>query len=321
MTLAHATHPTAANDVSAAATAAQAAAQVVPKASPPVAAAVARKPAAVATAADATPKAAPKAAVKSAPAPASVASNSPQPAPAAPAAGEASALAGRVDAVDNGQLFGWVWDRNRPEARLLVRVLLDGVEVATGIADKPRVDLRRNGIGDGHHAFTLDLPPKALQSPERLTVIAVTVDPAAELVLRRPSADEKAAEAAVAAPMARVLDRLDLLVAAQRQLQLGQRDTGTSLKETAQRLDAMSDHEARLEQALGTVRAGQSDLEIRLDQMEIFLTRFDTTLAGFDNRLQALGEQGRNEIKPQFFALAVLIGVGLGLALAIGLKI
>ncbi|WP_084539873.1 hypothetical protein [Azorhizobium doebereinerae] len=272
-------------------------------------------PTPVAAAPEPAPKAKPAAAkAQVAPPPAAA------PVVAAPAAPEA-ALAGRVDAVDNGQLFGWVWDRNKPEARLLVRVLLDGEEVAAGVADKPRVDLRRNGIGDGHHAFTLDLPQKALHSPDRLTVIAVAVDPAAELVLRRPSADEKAAEAAVAAPMARVLDRLDLLVAAQRQLQLGQRDTGVSLKEAAQRLDALSDKESRLEEALDTVRTGQDGLTLRLDQMEIFLTRFDSSLAGFDKRLHALSEQGRNEIKPQFFALAVLIGMGIGLALAIGLKI
>ncbi|GGF66443.1 hypothetical protein GCM10007301_27670 [Azorhizobium oxalatiphilum] len=265
----------------------------------------ARKPAAGAPAAAAKP------AVKPAPVAA----------PAAPPVPAEAALAGRMDAVDNGQLFGWVWDRNRPDSRLLVRILLDAVEVASGIADKPRVDLRRNGIGDGHHAFAIDLPQQALQSPERLTVIAVSVNPAAELVLRRPSADEKAAEAAVAAPMAKVLDRLDLLVAAQRQLQLGQRDTGVLLKEAATRLDALSDKETALEEALDTVRGGQGDLNQRLDQMEIFLTRFDTALAGFDKRLETLAAQGRNEIKPQFFALAVLIGTGIGLALALGLKI
>ncbi len=310
MTLAEATHPpSAANDVSA------------PAGPPP---AIARK---------IVPKPATKAAAGPAPranvAPSAVSAGAAEPVPTAPAAPasaptaapEPPALAGRVDAVDNGQLFGWVWDRHRPEARLMVRVLLDGTEVAVGLADKPRVDLRRNGIGDGHHAFAVDLPPNALHSPDRLTVIAVAVDPPAELVLRRPSADEKAAEAAVAAPMARVLDRLDLLVAAQRQLQLGQRDTGVSLKEAAQRLDAMSDNESRLEEALDTVRTGQGDLVQRLDQMEIFLTRFDTTLAGFDRRLEVLATQGRSEIKPQFFALAVLIGMGIGLALAIGLKI
>ncbi|MGU3495976.1 hypothetical protein ACLBXM_18190 [Xanthobacteraceae bacterium A53D] len=242
------------------------------------------------------------------------------PAAVAPVATEA-AITGRVDAVDNGQLFGWVWDRNKPDARLMVRVLLDDEEQASAIADKPRVDLRRNGIGDGHHAFSVPLPPKALQSPERLTVIAVSVNPPAEHVLRRPSADEKAAEAAVAAPMAKVLDRLDALVAAQRQLQLGQRDTGSLLKEAATRLDALSDKETRLEEALDVVRAGQGDLTQRMEQMEIFLTRFDTSLAGFDKRLEKLGEQGRNEMKPQFFALAVLIGMGIGLALALGLHI
>ncbi|MFG1410846.1 hypothetical protein V5G24_07015 [Xanthobacter sp. VTT E-85241] len=232
-----------------------------------------------------------------------------------------AALDGRVDAIDNGRLFGWVWDRDHPAARLLVRIVLDGAEVAKGLADKPRVDLRRNGIGDGAHAFSLDLPPAALAAPERLTVIAHCEETSCELTLRRPSADERAVEAAIAAPLTRVMDRLDLLVQAQRALQLGQRDTGRALSETTQRLDAMSDSEARLQEALESVGSGQGELAVRLDQMEIFLTRFDTSLAGFDARIEAFAESSRSEIRPQFFALAVLIGMGLGLALALGLKI
>ncbi len=49
-----------------------------------------------------------------------------------------------------------------------------------------------------------------------------------------PKPDEQAAEALIAAPMTRILDKLDMLMAAQRQLQVNQR----SLQRVAPTLDA-----------------------------------------------------------------------------------
>jgi hypothetical protein len=58
-------------------------------------------------------------------------------------------MKGRVDAVDDGRLFGWAFDPSAPGKRLTIRVLLDGKPIAEAIADKERPDLRRNNIGDG----------------------------------------------------------------------------------------------------------------------------------------------------------------------------
>lgn len=216
-------------------------------------------------------------------------------------------IQGRVDALDGGRLFGWVWDRAKPTDRLGVRVVLDGVTVATAIADKPRIDLRRNGIGDGAYAFDVTLAPDIAANGNRLSVIAVTPD-GVEIALRNPTVDERAAEAAVAAPMARVLERLDLLVAAQRQTLLGQRESSQLLQDAAKRFGSHEEDEP-------------GDIARRLGELEIFLVRFDATLRGFDTRLKTLSERDGSQLKPLLLVFAALGGVAAGViaSLAVGI--
>lgn len=237
----------------------------------------------------------------------------PAPAAATPA-GDAvePLLQGRVDALEGERLFGWVWDPGRPEERIGVRVRLDGADVASGLADRVRVDLRRNGIGDGGHAFEIALPPEVAAAGPRLAVVAYDVATGVETVLRAPTPDERAAEAAVAAPLARVLDRLDRLVLAQRQLQLGQ-------KGVLDKVDAVMASETGLGEMVETVRAGQQELGQRLEQMEVFLVRFDNALSGFDGRLKSLADRHRSELKPQMLVLAAMIGVAIGLAVGLAI--
>lgn len=243
-----------------------------------------------------------------------IAAAKPAPVKAHSAAPPASRLDGRLEAIDKGRLYGWVWNADQPDERLAISVLLDAKEIARAIADRPRIDLRRNGIGDGAHAFDITLPAGA--TPERISVVARSATSKGELVLKPPSPDDRAA-AAVLAPMQPVFDRLDLIVAAQRKLQLIQKENADGLKDAAQKLDAMADQEAQVAEALNYVRSGQSDLTSRIDQMEIFLTRFDSSLAGFDKRLKDLSDRGKDELKPQFFALAVMVGLATGFALSL----
>ena len=85
-----------------------------------------------------------------------------------------SQIQGRLDAIEGRRLFGWVWDRAYPSERLLVRILLEGRMVVSATADLPRVDLRRNGIGDGGHAFEVELPEALAGVTASLTVVAVS---------------------------------------------------------------------------------------------------------------------------------------------------
>ncbi|RVI43987.1 hypothetical protein, partial [Sinorhizobium medicae] len=141
---------------------------------------------------------------------------------AAPEQDNTKSMSGRVDAIDQGRIFGWAFDPAAPTKRLTIRVYVDGSAIAEAVADRNRPDLKRNGIGDGSHAFEIALPEAAASRAADLTVTALDAR-GTEQKLRVPRPDEQAAEALIAAPLAKVLDKLDVLMAAQRQLQVSQR--------------------------------------------------------------------------------------------------
>ena len=117
-------------------------------------------------------------------------------------------LNGRVDALDGNRLHGWIWDEARPDEAITVRVSLDGKVVAETKADQGRIDLRRNGIGDGKHAFSMELDDGLVADRARLTIVGVSEATGVALELRLPPPAELAAEAAVAVPLARFFDRV-----------------------------------------------------------------------------------------------------------------
>ncbi|WP_176695917.1 hypothetical protein [Phenylobacterium immobile] len=67
-------------------------------------------------------------------------------------------MRGRVEAIEGGALRGWAWDPARPTERLRVRVRVADAVIGEAIAEAPRGDLLRAGIGDGGHGFRLALP-------------------------------------------------------------------------------------------------------------------------------------------------------------------
>lgn len=223
-------------------------------------------------------------------------------------------IQGRVDAIDGAQVFGWAWHADKPAERLTIEAVVDGKVIATAVADRARIDLRRNGIGDGCYAFNIELEAEAAGNAHALELRAVAASGEAT-TLRIPSNDERAAEAAVAVPLARVLERLDLLVAAQRQLHIGQRDTGLAMKTMTERLDGLCAEGGMLEKAVADVSQSQNDVAERVGSIEVFLARFDQTLAGFDGRLKALQQVGGNETRALVVMLAMMAGFVLGAVL------
>lgn len=232
---------------------------------------------------------------------------------------EPQRMQGRVDAIDAGHVFGWAWHAERPTERLTIEAVYDGKVIAKVEANRARVDLRRNGIGDGSYAFDLQVDGKLPDLIRKLSIRAVTVD-GESLLLRIPSPDERAAEAAVAVPLARVLERIELLIAAQRQTQLGQRDTGTGMRELTERIDALAGKEGQLGLAIAQVSTAQADLAQRVSSLEVFLSRFDTTLGGFDRSLKTLQKVGTSEVKPLVIILAMMCGFVGGAVLVMFLK-
>ena len=68
------------------------------------------------------------------------------------------ALRGRIDDVRQGVLRGWLWDPDRPDARLNATLWLDGASFGTQRADLPRADLEQAGFGDGGWGVAFALP-------------------------------------------------------------------------------------------------------------------------------------------------------------------
>jgi hypothetical protein len=230
---------------------------------------------------------------------------------AAPEQDNAKPMNGRVDAIDMGRVFGWAFDPMAPDQRLTIRVLLDGKVIAEAVADRNRPDLRRNGIGDGNHAFEIALPDPVQSRASDLVVVALNRS-GSEQALRVPKPDEQAAEALIAAPLAKVLDKLDALMGAQRQLQVSQR----SLQRTPQ-IDADKSETVGLTDVSNAIESLGVDISQRLNDLDVHLMRLDGVVAGMEKNLNSLRKRANGELKPLLLLLFVLMGfvAGAGLAL------
>ncbi|TCU31965.1 hypothetical protein [Rhizobium azibense] len=227
----------------------------------------------------------------------------------------AKPMNGRVDAVDMGRIFGWAFDPMAPDQRLTIRVLLDGKVIAEAVADRNRPDLRRNGIGDGKHAFEIALPDPVHSRANDIVVMARNGS-GSEQALRVPQPDEQAAEALIAAPLAKVLDKLDLLMAAQRQLQVSQR----SLQRVPE-IDADKTETAGPTDVSKAVESLKVDMSQRLNDFDVHLMRLDGVVAGMEKNLNALRKRANGEIKPLLLLLFVLVGFAAGASLTLVARI
>jgi len=139
------------------------------------------------------------------------------------------------------------------------------------------------------------------------SVIAVSHSSGEELVLRSPSQDERAAEAALSAPLNRVLDRLELLIEAQRRSQVLQRETVETLRRTSDQIKEIVGEDDGIAAALDVVRANQSDLAKKVSDIEIFHLRFDRILSDFGKQI---GDLGSSVDRPMRRAVALLVAFG-----------
>ena len=79
------------------------------------------------------------------------------------------ALRGNIETVSATRVDGWAWDPDRADAPVSLLVLADGAVVGRCLANRWRHDLLEAGIGDGEHAFSLELH-KRLAGGERHTI-------------------------------------------------------------------------------------------------------------------------------------------------------
>lgn len=82
-------------------------------------------------------------------------------------------MRGKLEALREGAFVGWVWNPDEPSARIRFELRSNGRSVFVGLADRPRGDLARASIGDGHHAFQVPADPGWLGAAEnRITLHA-----------------------------------------------------------------------------------------------------------------------------------------------------
>jgi hypothetical protein len=85
-------------------------------------------------------------------------------------------LLGRLEFADWSVISGWAWLPDHPDVAVVLEVMNQGEIVAVSIADLYRADLRRAGIGDGRHAFHVDLPRPLDPNREHRLVIRRAAD-------------------------------------------------------------------------------------------------------------------------------------------------
>ncbi len=81
--------------------------------------------------------------------------------PAAPL-GVPPEIHGLADSAGADRIMGWALDHSRPGHRLRLELRLGEEVIGAGVANKPRADLEANGIGDGQHAFEIQVPAELL---------------------------------------------------------------------------------------------------------------------------------------------------------------
>ncbi|HRF43559.1 MAG TPA: hypothetical protein PLD30_04855, partial [Candidatus Competibacteraceae bacterium] len=83
-----------------------------------------------------------------------------------PALSSNRALKGYLDTCDANSICGWIIDENNINQSVEIEVIADGELIACAIANEFRQDLLDAGIGNGHCAFSIDMPISLLDGVE-----------------------------------------------------------------------------------------------------------------------------------------------------------
>jgi hypothetical protein len=208
----------------------------------------------------------------------------------------ASRVTGHIDAITEDRIFGWAWDPQRTDARLAIRVDVDGKTVATALADQPREDLASNGVGDGAHAFEVVLASGT--TPEKIRVFAICAKTGESIELaHRP------VEGALAAD-----SRAEELRGVVHALCRSQRLLSGKVQSVLDAIEALK-NDAAAKTAEGTVPS-------RLDALDVAVARIDKLLREQAGLIEALQRRPQDQISRVIaYAAAALAGVALVVSL------
>jgi hypothetical protein len=231
-------------------------------------------------------------------------------------------IQGFIERIEPQRVSGWAWDSQAPENVLEIEILLDDEILATTRADRFREDLK-NGVGDGCHAFQafFDDP---LPEPARHRIIAVARSrPGGAAVRLVNLLDESRSNwqaSAVAMPTDRVQANagarqwLVQLAAAHRRLQA---TCSEALAEVQKALAAEAARAADVAETLKDLQAAQEQLGRQLVALEVFQTRFDSTLKSMEERVTVANVNRRTDrgLRVTVAAIATISAASLALGL------
>jgi hypothetical protein len=102
-------------------------------------------------------------------------------------------IKGKIEIFSPTVVRGWLAAFGKPEDKVRMELLLDGVQLATAMADQFRLDVAALGFGDGACQFEFKLPkPLTLPERERLRLRIVGTDLALELPRSAPVDEDPA---------------------------------------------------------------------------------------------------------------------------------
>lgn len=113
------------------------------------------------------------------------------PAPEAAEDGDARYL-GRFEGVADGAAFGWVYDPDRPQARIELELFVDDAPAGRFRADASRLDVAQAGHGDGFHGFFGRMPARFYDGQPHAVRVAIADTglrlPGGPYILQQPRA-------------------------------------------------------------------------------------------------------------------------------------
>ena len=212
----------------------------------------------------------------------------------------APTIEGFIERIEPQRVSGWAWDKRAPGDVLEIEILLDGKSLATTRADRFREDLKK-GTGDGCHAFQAFFDdPLPEETRQRITAVARsgpdrTAIHLVNLVggrLPGPQASAMAMPADRGQAGAGARQWLVQLAAAHRRLQA---TCSGALQEVQKALAAEAARATEVADTLKELRTAQEQLGQQLAALEVFQTRFDTTLKSMEERVTVAGVDRRTD--------------------------
>jgi hypothetical protein len=182
-----------------------------------------------------------------------------QAAAALPATPPLPAVQGYVEAITDQRIHGWAWSPAWPDTRLRVELRDHEVVLQAVTADLARPDLAQNGVGDGAHAFVLDLDPALAARASGFDVVAIAPDGTEVTLAAPPSAMHTPED---------VRRLIGQLAGSQR-----------LLHRNLQALMLASKAREPIDGVLERIAETQRALDARTAELELFVTRLDERLA------------------------------------------